>query len=437
MINSKKNTFEQHDNESISFYRHSVNKLEITNHLDNKIDVDVCVIGGGLTGVTSALNLTNKGYKVALLEARKIGWGASGRNGGQLSTGMRRDQKFLEKKLGMDHAKELWNLGLESVKETINLISKYNIQCSIHQGVMHAGYYPNDYIHFVNDIEHMQKFYNFNDYEYFDLNQIRNQINSEKYYSGLLNKNAYHLNPLKYLYGITKELLKLKVKIYENSPAERIEETNSGIEVKTKHGFIKTNYVVVGCNGYLDNLLGKTQQKFMPINNYMIATEPLGEKNARELISNNFAVCDTRFIIDYYRFSEDWRMLFGGGETYTSAFLDNSKKIVSSRMYKIFPILKKYKIDFSWGGTLAITVNRLPHFGTLMNNKVIYAHGYSGHGLGLSTLAGKLIAEKISGYNDRFNFIESINHNIIPGGNFLRRLIYASAIGYYKLKDLK
>ena len=173
----------------------------------------------------------------------------------------------------------------------------------------------------------------------------------------------------------------------------------------------------------------------MPINNYMIATEPLGEKKAREIIKNNYAVSDTRFIIDYYRFSEDWRLLFGGGETFTSRFIHNSKNFVLQRMYKVFPMLKNYNIDYSWGGTLAITVNRLPSFGTLMDEKVIYAHAYSGHGLALSVLAGKLIGEKISGKSERFNFFNKIKHFSIPGSNIMRRPIYTSAITFYKIKD--
>ena len=175
----------------------------------------------------------------------------------------------------------------------------------------------------------------------------------------------------------------------------------------------------------------------MPINNYIIATEPLGEKKAREIIKNNYAVCDTRFMLDYYRFSEDWRMIFGGGETVTSKFVKDSEalKFVRKRMLKVFPELEKYKIDYSWGGSLAITVNRLPHFGSLMNNKLLYAFGYSGHGLALSVLAGKLIAEKINGKEDRFNFFADINHMSIPFGNILRRPIYSAAVLYYRFRD--
>jgi len=436
MLNNKKNTFEQHDNESGSYYFHSILKPDLFSHLQENLNADICIIGGGLTGVTSALNLAKNGYKVVLLEARKVGWGASGRNGGQLSFGLRREQIYIEKLLGVNHAKELWNLGLEAVQDVKDYISTYKIDCGIQQGVMHAGYYKKDYVNFHNEIEHLQKYYDFDNFKYFDEKEIQEQINSKKYYSGLLNKSAYHLNPLKLLYGLVRELINLKVMIFENSPVEKIEENHGGVSVFTKHNIINANFAVVGCNGYLDNLLGKVRNKYMPINNYIIATEPIGEENARKFIRNNYAVCDTRFIIDYYRFSEDWRMLFGGGETFTSNFLREAKYFVSKRMYKVFPDLKKYKIDFSWGGTLAITINRLPNFGALMNDKVLYAQGYSGHGLALSTLAGKLIAEKISGTSNRFNFFQSISHFTIPGGNLLRRPIYASAVAYYKFRDL-
>jgi gamma-glutamylputrescine oxidase len=437
MLNNKKRTFEQHDNEKGSFYRHSVSNLNISFGLvESNLDVDICVIGGGFTGISSALNLAKKGYKVVLVEARKLGWGASGRNGGHLGLGMRKEQSVVEKKLGISHAKELWNLGSEAVTEALNYISAYKIDCNIQNGVMLAGYYPNDNIHFLNEIEHMQKNYQYEKYEYFDLKQIREQVYSKRYYSGLLNKGSYHINPLKLLYGLAKELLKLKVKIFENTPIHKIEETKEGVIIRSKHNIIKASYVVVGCNGYLDNLLGKVRNKFMPINNYIVTTEPIGEENAKKIILNNYAVCDSRFIIDYYRFSEDWRMIFGGGETFTSTFLKDARSYVTKRMYKVFPNLRKYNVDFSWGGTLAITINRLPDFGTLMNDKILYAQGYSGHGLALSILAGKLISEKISGFSNRFDFFESIRHLTIPGGDFLRRPIYATGVAYYKIRDL-
>ena len=431
---NKNQTYEQHDNEKISFYSSTIENLNSKDELNTDIDVDVCIIGGGLTGISSALNLIKKGYSVALCEARKIGWGASGRNGGQLGIGMRKDQYTVEKMLGLSHAKELWNLGLESVADVKSLIKENNIDCHLVNGVMSTACFEKDIDEYKFEIEHMSKNYKFEGYKFFNKSEIKYEIDSDIYLAGMLNSGSYHLNPLKLTISLAK-LIKKNVKIFENNPVLKFYEKNDRVEVITKKGIIKANKVVVACNGYLDSLLGSKKNKFIPINNYIVATEPLGEKKAKEVIRNNYAVCDTRFIIDYYRFSEDWRMIFGGGETFTSRFAKDSESFVTKRMIKVFPQLKKYKIDYSWGGTLAITVNRLPHFGSIMNNKLIYAFGYSGHGLALSVLAGKLIAEHINGDSDRFKFFSDINHMSIPFGSLLRRPIYSSAILYYKIRD--
>ena len=432
---NKNQTYEQHDNEKISFYRSSVEDLNSQDQLSSDIDVDICVIGGGLTGISSAINLSKKGYSVILCEARKIGWGASGRNGGQLGIGMRKDQFTIEKKLGLKHAKELWSLGLEAVEDVKNLIKENEIDCHLVNGVMSTACFEKDIDEYKFEIEHMAKNYDFEGYQFFNKEKIREEINSKMYLAGLLNSGSYHLNPLKLTLGLAKVAQKNKVKIFENTPIEKIREEGDRVQVMSKKGLIRANQVVVACNGYLDSILGSKKNKFMPINNYVVATEPLGEKRARQIIKNNYAVCDTRFIIDYYRFSEDWRMIFGGGETFTSNFVKNATSFVSKRMIKVFPQLQNVKIDYSWGGTLAITVNRLPHFGTLMNNKVSYAFGYSGHGLALSVLAGKLIGENIHGDHERFKFFSDINHMSIPLGSIFRRPIYSSAILYYKVRD--
>ena len=432
---NKNQTYEQHDNEKISFYRSSVEDLNSQDQLTSDIDVDICVIGGGLTGISSAINLSKKGYSVILCEARKIGWGASGRNGGQLGIGMRKDQFTIEKKLGLKHAKELWSLGLEAVEDVKNLIKENEIDCHLVNGVMSTACFEKDIDEYKFEIEHMAKNYDFEGYQFFNKEKIREEINSKMYLAGLLNSGSYHLNPLKLTLGLAKVAQKNKVKIFENTSIEKFREEGERVQVMSKKGLIRANQVVVACNGYLDSILGSKKNKFMPINNYVVATGPLGEKRARQIIKNNYAVCDTRFIIDYYRFSEDWRMIFGGGETFTSNFVKNATSFVSKRMIKVFPQLQNVKIDYSWGGTLAITVNRLPHFGTLMNNKVSYAFGYSGHGLALSVLAGKLIGENIHGDHERFKFFSDINHMSIPLGSLFRRPIYSSAILYYKIRD--
>ncbi len=435
MTFTKKKTYEQHDYEDASYYKSSISSFNESSSLENNLDVDICIVGGGLTGVSSAYYLAKKGYSVALFEARKIGWGASGRNGGHLGIGMRKDQIALEKKLGFDRAKELWNIGLDAVEESKKLISDLDIRCNLVNGIISAGYYKSDEKNFLYDINYMTKKYNFKGYEFLSKKEIQTEINTSIYHSGIINFSSYHINPLKFLIGIANQLPKNKVKVYENTPINKIVNSKDGLKLFAFNKIINAKKVVVGCNGYLDKLLGNVRNKFMPINNYIIATEPLGEAKAKEIIRNNYAVSDTRFIIDYYRFSEDWRMLFGGGETFTSNFLKNSKEFVRNRMCKVFPEMSKYKIDFSWGGTLAITVNRMPSFGTLYDGKLIFAHGYSGHGLALSTFAGKLISEKINGDTDRFNFIADIKNISIPGGDILRRPIYTSAIAYYKLID--
>ncbi len=436
MTFSKKSTYEQHDNEKGSYYKNSIKPLNSKDFLNEDISVDICIIGGGLTGVSSALHLKNRGYTIALCEARQIGLGASGRNGGQLGIGMRKDQIYLEKKFGKIMAKDFWNLGMEAVEETLSLIERYKIDCSLINGVLSAGCFNNDIKEFEFETNHMIKNYNFRGYKIFDNTQIKNEINSEIYKSGLLNLNSYHINPLKLLIPLGKELLKNKIRIFENTPVLKIEDKQNTILLHCNSFKINAKKVIVACNGYLDKLIGNKSNIFMPINNYIVATEPIGEENAKKIIKNNYAVSDTRFIIDYYRFSEDWRMIFGGGETYSSYFLKDSKNFVLNRMYKVFPQLKKYKIDYSWGGTLAITINRLPSFGSIMNNKLLYAFGYSGHGLALSVLSGKLIADKIHGDGEKFNFFKNIKHFSIPGGNLLRRPIYSSAIVYYKFRDI-
>ena len=435
MIFSKKNTYEQHDNEIGSFYNGSIKAFNSNDFFENNLDVDVCIVGGGITGISSALHLAKKGFSVAICEARLIGWGASGRNGGQLGNGMRKDQFNIERKFGFDHAKELWKLGLESVQISLDLISEYKIDCNIQKGIVSAGCFKSDIKDFEFEKNHLDKNYNYTDLELIKENSIKSEINSDMYYSGLINMGSYHINPLKFLLGLANQLSVFKVKIFENTPITKIENHKDHIFLYSNKKRIKSKKVIVGCNGYLDKLLGGIRNKFMPINNYIIATEPLGEEAAKNIIRNNFAVCDTRFILDYYRFTEDWRLLFGAGETYTATFMNKSQNFVRDRMIKVFPMLKSTKIDFSWGGTLAITSNRMPHFGELYENKLIYAHGYSGHGLALGTLAGKLISEKISGNSERFDFFSKIKHAFIPGGDLFRRPIYSSAIFYYKLRD--
>jgi gamma-glutamylputrescine oxidase len=435
MIFTKKRTYKQHHNEKDSFYKFSAKKFPNQNKITESFSTDICIIGAGLTGISSALHLANNGLSITILEANKVGAGASGRNGGQLGIGMRKDQFFLEKKFGFERAKFFWNIGLEAVQTVTNLIDKFEINCALTQGIMHVGNNKRDYKYFIEEMNHMEKQYDYSNYEYFDKQKIKDEVASDRYHSGILSKDSYHLNPLKLTYGLAEECIKNNIKIFENSPVNKIEDKNSEVYIHTNNNIIKSKKIIVACNGYLDDLLGSARNYFMPINNYIIATEPLGENLAKKLIKRNCGVIDSRFMIDYYRFSEDYRLLFGGPETISSKFVKDAKKFVAKRMYKVFPEIQKYKIEFSWGGTLAISINRLPIFGYSMKQKLIYSHAYSGHGLAMSVMAGKLISEKILEKSNRFDMFNQIKHLKIPGGNILRRPIYSSAIIYYRAID--
>ncbi len=435
MIFKKKRTYKQHENEKESFYQYSAKKFKSQPKVNENFSTDICIIGGGLTGISSALNLSNKGFSVTIVEANKIGSGASGRNGGQLGIGMRKDQFFLEKMFGNDKAKFFWNIGLEAVQNVTSLIEKYNIDCALKPGIIHVGNTKKDYKYFINEINHMEKNYNYTSYEYFNEKNIRNEVCSDRYYSGLLFKDSFHLNPLKLTYGLAEQCLNNNINIFEHSVIDKIIDKKNEVFIHCGSNIIKSKKVIIACNGYLDNLLGSIGNYFMPINNYIIATEPLGKDYAKKLIKRDCGIIDSRFMIDYYRFSEDYRLLFGGPETITSVFVKDARNFVAKRMHKVFPNLKKFKIDFSWGGTLAISINRLPIFGTLMDGKLLYAHAYSGHGLAMSVMSGKMIAEKILNTSENFDLFSTINHLKIPGGNIFRRPIYSSSIIYYRFKD--
>ena len=272
MFTTKKRTFNQHDNEKESFYKFSAPNFPNQIKLNENISTDVCIIGGGLTGISSALNLSNQGLSITILEANKVGSGASGRNGGQLGIGMRKDQFYLEKKFGIEKAKFFWKVGLDAVSNVVNLIEKYKIDCALRQGVLHVGNTKKDYKYFQDEIEHMQKNYNYNNYEYFDQNSIRDEVNSDRYFSGMLLKDSYHLNPLKLTYGLAEQCLANGINIYENSPADKIVDNQKEVIIHSGKNIIKAKKVIIGCNGYLDNLLGSKRNYFMPINNYIIAT---------------------------------------------------------------------------------------------------------------------------------------------------------------------
>lgn len=417
-----------------SYYFATAKKLRTYPTATGAINCDVCIIGGGFTGLSSALHLRERGYDVVLLEANRMGWGASGRNGGQMGSGQRVGQPRLEKMLGWDAARNLWNMAEESKALIRELVTKYDIDCDLKPGIVHAAHKPGDMSYYAKEQEFLLKNYNYDQKELLTADEMADQFGTDNYHGGLLDKGAGHLHPLNLALGLADACAQMGGQLYDNSPALGYEEKDGKVIIKTETAEIKAGQLILACNGHLGNLEPRLAGKIMPINNFVVTTEPLGETRARQLSRDEVAVADSKFVLDYFRTTPDHRLLFGGGENYTDRFPEDIAGFVRKYMLRVYPDLWDVKIDYAWGGTLAITMNRLPHFGRLGSN-IYYAQGYSGHGVALANLAGKLLAEAISGTNERFDSFAKLPTIPFPGGQYLRGPLMVLGMLYYVLRD--
>ncbi len=416
-----------------SWHHATANSISPFPALEEDVTCDVCVVGGGYSGLSAALALAERGYEVVLLEAHRVGWGASGRNGGQVGSGQRRDQDDLEKMVGLDHAKDLWNLAQQSKQEVRGLIHRHNINCDYKPGIIEADHRARFVAHTRNYVDHLNHHYNYQDIRFLDKDEIRNQIASPAYFGGSLDKGAGHLHPLNFALGLANAAHKAGVQIFEMSQVDTIDK-GSTVAINVGSKAVKASHVILACNGYLGNLDGSVAARVMPINNFIIATEPLGYEKAKSLIQDNVAVADSKFVVNYFRRSHDNRLLFGGAESYGYRFPKDITALVRKPMLQIFPQLKDTAIDYAWGGTLAITINRMPHFARVSAN-ILSISGYSGHGLAMATLAGKLAAEATSGTAERFDVMAKVPSPRFPGGVALRWPLLVLAMMYYSLRD--
>ena len=415
-----------------SYYDATANTRAPHPSLQSHERADICIIGAGYTGLSSALHLAQRGYKVIVLEAELVAFGASGRNGGHVGIGQRSDQADLEDKLGHDAASVLWDMGLEAVDTVKALISDHDIKCDLKHGDMHLAHKTRLCDGLKEEVEFLADRYNFTDMEYIPQERLSEFVGSDGFYAGIWDKASCHLHPLNYALGLADAAVKAGVTIYEHSRV--LSYGGAPLVIKTGEGQVTATEIILACNGYIEKLEPKINGYIMPINNFVLATEPLSDELANAIIPKDTSMADSRFVINYWKLSADNRLVFGGGENYRRGFPKDIKNFVRKYMLQIYPQLGSTKIDYGWGGTLAITMNRLPHFGRVEDN-IWHMQGYSGHGVPTATFAGKLVAEAISGKLERFDVMAQLPTHKFPGGTLLRWPGMVSAMLYYSLRD--
>ncbi len=416
-----------------SYYAASANTAPEHAFLGEERRADVCVIGGGLTGVCAALHLAERGFDVVLLEAQRIGFGASGRNGGQVGSGLREDVLDLERSLGRDHSRMLWNLAEEAKAIIAERMALHAIECDYKPGNLLAVTKARYIARLEAEAEHLALHYDYDSYRMLGKEEMRSAVASDAYCAGRLDTGGGHLHPLNYLLGLADAARDAGACVYERSPVTKIDWRSPAL-VRSARGSVRADHVLVCTNAYVDALVPGLSERMLPIVNHVAATAPLGEARARGLIANDVCVHSTKFVVDYYRCSADNRLLFGGGETYRLQELGDVKGFVRKYMLRVFPQLRDVDIDFAWSGRVAITMSRLPDFGRLHDNGY-YAQGFSGHGVALSQLAGRLLAEAVAGDAERFDVFSVLAHRSFPGGRWLRHPLLVIGMLYYALRD--
>ncbi len=393
---------------------------------------DVCVIGAGYTGLSAALHLAQAGARVTVLEAHRAGFGASGRNGGQLGSGQRQDQITLERMFGADAADRLWEMGEDAKALVRGLIRTHDIDCHLREGVAWMGSSPSEVAELHRYADHMARRHD-HPMEVLDAQAGHRLCPSPDFRGGVLDMTAGHLHPLRFALGLARAAQSAGAVLHEGTAVTSLTPRKGGYQIRTATGSLQADQVVLACNGYLGGLDPRVSARVMPINNFIVATAPLGARTA-EVLTRDVAACDSRFVVNYFRLSHDGRLLFGGGETYGYRFPADIRALVRKPMLRIFPHLADVELEFAWGGTLAITMKRLPHLARLAPGMVT-ASGYSGHGVGTAVHAGQLLAEALRGQSDGFDTLAALPCPPFPGGRALRSPLLALAMSWFALRD--
>ena len=416
-----------------SYYAATLNWQTDYPQLEGEHRCDVAVVGAGFTGVSTALHLAEWGYDVALIEANRVGWGASGRNGGQLIDGFVSIDK-IEKRLGSDAADIAYQIGVECRDIVLQRIETYSINCDLKFGFLDLALFEKDMDYFRSEIERKQERNYPHKMELVAREDMHSVIGSDIYIGGLINRGNGHLHPLNLCIGEARAAEQNGARIFEQSPVTKICH-GAKPRVETKDGIVHAKQVVLAGNAYL----GKTEPKLfgsvIPAGSYIIATEPLSAELANELLPQDMATCDQRIGLDYFRLSADKRLLFGGLCNYSGRDPKDITATLQPKMLKVFPQLEGINIDYEWGGNIAISMNRIPQMGRIKGN-TYYAQGYSGHGVAPTHIAGRIMADVIAGDSARFDVFERVRHLKLPGGKWFANPALALGMLYFRLKEV-
>ena len=420
------------ENHTNSYYANSIK--EETNYpvLEEELTTDICIVGGGFSGISAGLHLSELGYKVVIIEANKIGWGATGRNGGEIIGGFSGDD-IMQKKYDAKYSDMLWNMRWEGNDIIRKRVENYNIDCDLKWGYLDVAIKKRHIQDLKFSYEDMQNHNYPHQISLLTGDETKNLIGTNEYIGGLLNMGNGHVHSLNLCIGEAKAAESLGTLIYEKSPVVRIEKNNKP-KVYTSKGSVSANSLLLTGNAY-HHFDKKMQNFIIPVNSFVIATEPLSNEIISKINPQDLAVCDPNYILEYFRLTGDKRLLFGTRLNYHGNDEDFIKKELRKKMLRIYPDLSNVKIDYGWTGKIAVTVNRIPQIGKLTSN-IYYSQGYSGHGVNMTHLAGKLISEAISGTMERFDLFNSIRPVSIPGTYFLRRPLLSLGVMLYKIKDL-
>ncbi|MEC8081315.1 MAG: FAD-binding oxidoreductase [Pseudomonadota bacterium] len=416
-----------------SYYAATAKALVDRPQLVGDHESDICIIGGGFTGTSAALHLAEAGYQVTLLEAHKIGWGASGRNGGQICQGHNMGHEEMVKQVGKEAADLLWQTSVDSVTLVKDLVKQYQIDCDLSDGVLHVANKPKHAQDIRDAVAYKRDVLGYQGVSFLNADEVAQKLGTDRYHGGEWYAEGAHLHPLNFALGLAKAAEGHGAKLYENSAVIDYQAGEKAV-VRTAKGQVTCRYILFACNGYLGHLNRPAARKIMPINNFIIATEPLPQEVIGRINPDNIAIADSKFVVNYYRLSADGRMLWGGGENYSPRFPKDIAGFVKKHMIETYPELDRYRIDYAWGGTLAITLNRMPHIARQDEN-IFVAHGYSGHGVALATFAGAVFAKAVQGSLETVDAFEKLPMRDFPGGTLLRWPGLVAGMLYYSMLD--